>query len=110
MYNSKSLPTEGKLQLITDVAHQESVQKPAFVAKSFSTQCESVCNIDVHEIYDKLNPTAKNILMNIDISDNELDPKQRNLWILHSFIKECAIRFCSGSDIIHKKIKYYSTL
>lgn len=71
-YVCKWKPTEGNIkQLIIGIAHQELIQKPAYITKCFRKSF-TICNfINLENIYKNLAPTAKNIINSIKISGGD---------------------------------------
>lgn len=115
VYECKWNPTEENIsQLITDIAHQELIQKPAFVIQSFKLRIFNNVVIDLDSIYERCIPTAKNILQKLSPDKNYPNNSDTNKVVnyLKKFIKESDIctrekllRFITGSNIVMSDIQ-----
>lgn len=110
-YDSKWTATESNIkQLIRDIAHQELVQKPAFVVRCFNAVflTNQLNYLDVIETYTSISPTVKNCLSKIVVSDSEDITLEKTVIFgyLKKIIKESDekhrmlfFRYATGSDL-----------
>jgi len=92
-YGSHSLPKDGSFkELVLEIAHQELIQKPKYIASCFSDTLQllqkSIGNIDaLYTMYKEKDPTPSKVVKVLDVEKN-LDAKQQKIiTFLIKFIK-----------------------
>lgn len=118
-YDSKWLPTKENITtLLSDIAHKEIIQRPAFVAKCFEEQFiankKTVSYLSISEISEKIKPTVKNCLAKIKLfNETDFTTQEKQVFdYLKKYIKEASenirmslFRFSTGSDLPIQDIK-----
>ncbi|CAG9772345.1 unnamed protein product [Ceutorhynchus assimilis] len=123
-YDCKWAPTKDNLgQLIRDIAHQELIQKPAFIVKCIQQELGKKVEAfsEILNVYETLKPSVRNCLSKIILYNPENTTlEQSNVFnFLKKFIKETddktresLFRFCTGSNlpIVTIKVDFTQTL
>lgn len=118
-YGSHSLPKDGSFkELVLEIAHQELVQKPKYIASCFSNTLSKILNKSIgdlnalYKMYKEKDPTPSKIVKALDVQKG-LDAKQQKVvTFLIKFIKSLDnkdlrlfLRFVTASDNMSSSIK-----
>ncbi|KAB0793314.1 hypothetical protein PPYR_12934 [Photinus pyralis] len=108
-YDCKTLAKEDNIkQIIDELAHQEILQKSAFISDCFNKVLVNLVDVnEFNEIYRTSNPTSRNILAALLYDDNLSEEAEKVSAMLKRYIREAPenirmafLRFATGADIL----------